>query len=406
MNKISKRAWSSWIIVTLFLFYQYILRVLPSILIDDIQGKFCVDCESFGSFSGIYYLSYAFVHIPVGIMLDRFGPKYILIISMLCCSIGILPIVYSDLWVMCVIGRLILGAGSAVAVLGLFKIIRLNFPVKKFGSVLSVSVTIGLLGAVYGGSPLQMLRGILDWESIVAILSLVGVVLALCTLILIPNYSMSGGMSFKESLLDCYNAIKVPYVLSSAIFGAFMVGPLEGFADVWGATFLREVYALDMRLSVFLPSLIFFGMCFGSPLLAYIGEKTNKYSLILRLCALFMAGLFIILLLFKVEKFYLYILFFSLGILSAYQVILMHINTVRVSEDSAGIVAALTNMIVMLFGYVFHNVIGTVVKVSGEYGLQHSYKYGIAIIPLFLIIAFIGLYGEKMHRTYRRQITI
>ena len=382
----------------IILFFQYILRVLPSVLIDDIQNKFCINCEEFGSFSGIYYLSYALVHIPIGMMLDRFGPKYILFISILCCSFGILPIVYCNSWLLCVIGRLVLGAGSATAVLGLFKIIRLNFPANKFGMVLSFSVTIGVLGAVYGGTPLQIIRNTMGWEFAVLLLSIIGIVLALFTLLLIPNNVVKSNISIQGILHDLKEVIKTPYIISSALFGAFMIGPLEGFADVWGATFLREVYEIDTNLSVFFPSLIFVGMCCGSPLLAYIGEKTEKYNLLFRLCALFMAILFVILLCFKIQQSFLYIFFFSVGIFSAYQVLLMHINTIRSAEKHAGIVTAFTNMTVMLFGYVFHNLIGKVVNIFSSLGTKESYISGIAIIPMFLILAFIGLYAEKMHR--------
>ena len=64
-------AWSIWMAASLFYAYQYILRVMPNIMMNDITQQFNIDATAFGQFSGIYYLGYSLMHLPIGIMLDR-----------------------------------------------------------------------------------------------------------------------------------------------------------------------------------------------------------------------------------------------------------------------------------------------------------------------------------------------
>ena len=48
---------------------------MPNIMLDDIMQQFQIDAATFGQFSGVYYIGYSLMHLPIGIMLDRFGPE-------------------------------------------------------------------------------------------------------------------------------------------------------------------------------------------------------------------------------------------------------------------------------------------------------------------------------------------
>ena len=60
-------AWMVWIIASLFYAYQYILRVMPNIMLDDIMQQFNLSSATFGQFSGVYYIGYSLMHIPLGL---------------------------------------------------------------------------------------------------------------------------------------------------------------------------------------------------------------------------------------------------------------------------------------------------------------------------------------------------
>ena len=303
VKKISAHAWLGWGIVTFFYAYQYILRVFPSIMMDEIREKFQVNAEQFGDFSGAYYLGYALIHIPVGLLLDRVGPRWVITVSVVFCTLSLIPLIADFNWMLAVAGRFLLGIGSSAAILGVFKVIRLNFPSQKFATVLGFSVMIGLLGAMYGGLPVQKLATSYGWEVILKGLLGAGALLSVLTAVLIPASRHNKGNetvpsqeiqgSFKAALRV---SIKTPYVLSTAFLAALMVGPLEGFADIWGVSFFIKGYGLPKETAAFLPSLIFLGMCFSAPLLAYIAERTGRYKLIVQLSALLMGLLFVLIL--------------------------------------------------------------------------------------------------------------
>ncbi|MBN9564627.1 MAG: MFS transporter [Alphaproteobacteria bacterium] len=394
-----KRAlpWVVWLLASIFYAYQYILRILPSITIDEIMHKFNIDATVFGQYSGVYYLGYAGMHIPLGIMLDRIGPKKVLPISIVAVVVGLMPMLYSDSWVLACIGRFMIGAGSSAAILGVFKIIRMTFSEERFGRMLGISVTIGLVGAIYGSQPLNYQLAIIGYEHMLHVIMFMGVLLALFIYIMVPAQKEDVILS-QSVWADVKNLLKTPNVLMICLLSGLMVGPLDGFADVWGASYLMVSYGFEKSMAASLPSLIFFGMGIGSPLLAVIAEKTGRYYEVIIACAAMMALTFVMLLFGKIQSFTMGTLFFLTGIACAYQILAIYKASTCVSESLVGLTTATVNMVIMAFGYMFHSSIGKVMEAAWDGTIidgihvysAKAYTLGLAIIPIALIIGGVG----------------
>jgi len=381
-------AWITWILASLFYAYQYILRVMPNIMMGDILKQYDMDAATFGQFSGIYYIGYCLMHLPVGIMLDRYGPKKVMPLCIFMTVIGMLPLIFSDFWVYPLMGRALIGMGSSAAILGTFKIIRLTFREDNFTRMLSLSVTIGLMGALYGGVPVSYMCDLFGNKVVITIFSLLGVVLGILIYLIVPNVkSVSSSFSIIVPIKAVFSS---PKVMGICFFAGMMVGPLEGFADVWGAGFFKQVYDFDNLLAVGLTSTIYLGMCFGGPLLSLIAEKSGYYLGTIVAAGLIMALSFCILLMGSVPSYAISMICIVVGICSAYQIIAIYKASTYVSDNEAGLTTAVANMIIMIFGAIFHSVIGWVINITGGVEDSMAYTFGIIAIPVALIIGSIG----------------
>ncbi|WP_075883432.1 MFS transporter [Candidatus Protochlamydia sp. W-9] len=380
-------AWVMWIVASIFYAYQYLLRVMPNIVIDDIMQQFQIGAATIGQFSGIYYIGYSLMHLPLGILLDRYGPRMIMSICILLTVIGLLPLIFATHWIYPIAGRALIGMGSSAAILGLFKIIRLSFSEEKFPRLLSISVMIGLLGAIYGGGPVGYLREIYGYHAIVQLFALIGIVLMGITYWMIPNVKSSRSTSMMSEIKD---VIFNKRVIWCCLFAGLMVGPLEGFADVWGRSFLKEVYQFDGTLAASLPSMIFIGMCFGAPILSLIAEKTGNYLTTIIGAGIIMTISFSSLLIWHLNTNWMGFNFIIVGICCAYQILAIYKASTYVSEQAAGLTTAVANMIIMIFGYTFHAIIGSIINVFGGSNNEQALIYGIAVIPIGLTIGILG----------------
>lgn len=380
-------AWAMWVIVSLFYAYQYILRVMPSVIMNDIMQQFDIDIAIFGQFSGIYYIGYALMHLPLGILLDRYGPKKIMPICILVTVIGLLPILFAKYWVYALIGRGLIGMGSSAAILSAFKIIRSTFSTENFTRALSFTVTIGLIGAIYGGGPMNYMCNALGYKTVTVILSCIGIALCIIAYAITPEIKSKQSDSILSDIKEVFSSKKV---MAICLLAGLMVGPLEGFADVWGKGFLQRVYGFDGITAASLASTIFVGMCFGSPILSYIATKTKNDTLTILGAGILMSLSFIMLLLGNLNASFISIMFSIVGICCAYQIIAIFKTATYVREGIVGLTTAVANMIIIIFGYVFHSIIGLIINLCGGAFSESAFIYGIGIIPVALIIGSIG----------------
>lgn len=380
-------AWFIWLIASIFYAYQYILRVMPNIMLNDIMQQFNMDAVVFGQFSGIYYIGYSLMHLPIGILLDRFGPRKVMTICILLTVIGLMPIIYAKNWMYPIVGRALIGIGSSAAILGTFKIIRMLFAEARFTRMLSFSVTIGLVGAIYGGGPLSYMCNAWGYKTVVQIFAAIGVLLACITYFIVPDIKSN----HKTTVISDIKAVFINGKVLLLCFSAgMMVGPLEGFADVWGSAFLKQVYGFDATTANYLPSMIFIGMCFGAPILSLIAEKTGYYLGTIIGAAGTMCIVFALLVAGGLTGNSIKVDFILVGLCCAYQILAIYKASTYVTENNAGLTTAVANMIIMSFGYAFHSIIGLVVNAYGGSNTIHSFTYGISVIPITLSMGILG----------------
>ncbi len=403
--------WIVWFLASVFYAYQFILRILPSITIDELMTRFHVDASHFGQFSGIYYLGYTAMHIPLGIMLDHIGPKKILPLSVLLIVIGLCPLLFGHSWILACIGRLFIGAGSSAAILGVFKIVRMTFPDEKFGRMLGISVTIGLVGAIYGSQPLNYILSLIGLDNVIYLIMISGLILALLIFMMVPAYRKEATSKNRISD-DVKNVLRTPQVLLICMSAGLMVGPMEGFTDVWGTSFLMTVYGFEETIAASLPSLIFIGMGVGAPVLAIFAEKTGKYYEIIVASALIMALIFFLLLFGKIDTYLMSGLFFITGMACAYQILAIYKASTYVKESLTALTTACANMIIMFFGYIFHSFIGHTMEYLWDGKVRDgvhiyspdAYTNALMIIPATLLAGGIGfmIVRNRSQRVRRR----
>ncbi|QKX00764.1 MFS transporter [Wolbachia endosymbiont of Dipetalonema caudispina] len=388
-----------WVLVSLFYAYQYILRVIPNIIAPGLISRFNISITDIGQFSGLYYVGYTLAHIPVGLILDRSGLKLILPICTILTFIGTLPLVCFDEWYFSILGRIIVGVGSSASAIGIFKVASMYFSREKSAKMASLSIVIGLLGAVYGGLPLDFLLNKFGWNYVIYFFSAFGCLLAFLLFVTIPSNGALKDANSNNILQDLKAVICNKYIILISFFGGLMIGPLEGFADGWAKAFLCEVYEMKGDLASSLSSFVFVGFGIGTLFLAFLLEKyPDKHYEIVITCSLAMIVSFLLLFTQASSLYVVLPALFVIGFASGYQVITIYKAISYVTTDLVGLATAFSNMIIMVFGYFFHVLIakivsfywtGTTIEGNPIYGSGLLIK-AMSIIPVCLLFAVFG----------------
>ncbi len=389
-----------WLLTVFFFAYQFILRLWPSLLMPQIMAQFSIDATAFGFLTSMYYYGYSGMQIPLAIALDRYQPRFVISSCVFLCGLSTFIFNYTDNWIIALLARFFIGAGSAIGFLGVSKVTSIWFNNNSYSKMIGFSFSIGLLGAVYGGRPTSYLIEKYGWMQIAVYLSLIAMVIGLLIMIFLvtPKNLKSDANSNNFSLKKFKEILKSKEIIWLSISNLLMVGALEGFADVWGLNYLIKAYGFEKSEAASIVSFIFIGMLIGGPLLALLSQKWGDYNII-SFCGIGITCIFIALAILQesLTSYSLNALFFLTGILCCYQVIVFSAGSTIVPARQLGIAIAFLNCMNMIGGSLFHSVIGIAMDYfwNGEienniriYNLS-SYINSLAIIPISSLIGAI-----------------
>lgn len=397
--------WAIWACGGLFYCYQFVLRVSPSIMTPDLMRAFQVNGCALGVLSAFYYYAYDALQIPLGFIMDRFGPRRVLTFSTSLCVIGSFLFASATTLPLASVGRLLMGAGSACAFIGTLKLATLWFPPQKVGKVIGFTMVLGTIGATSGGAPMAFLLDYIGWRSSLFLMSGLGLILALTMWMVIRDKNTS---SLKEvslpSAQDLWKGLSQLLRTSQfwfiAIYSSLMYVPLAAFADLWGVSYLSTVYNLDHKIAASAIAMIFFGIAIASPITTYLSDyfQTRRYPMIISaICSII---LYIIVIFIPVSLPIMYVLLFFTGISFTGQLLGFAAICEIIPTSMSGLTLGLTNMTVMLSGVIFQPFIGWVLDKAWDgkivqglpfYTLE-NWKIALSSIPICLFLALFLTY--------------
>jgi len=379
----NKTAWIMWSIPTLFYALVWVLRVAPGILKNDIMDYYGIDALKFSLIPAFYYAGYASMQIPVSFSMDRFKLNKVMAILMIATGVGLVLLSRAFWFPLAVFGCFIIGAGTTVSVLGSSNIINSNFHKHSYSFMFGLTLTSGLFAGACAGKIISMVTSYFNWQSFYMLATIFCIVLAIAALSLIKTSRKHAQKSnFSLRTVTAF-ILKDKFVILLALFSGFMTGPMQGFADVWGLGFLSKSLGFERSTAIFINSLCFLGYGIGAPI---IGKMAQKYDLLkesLVTCGIVMALSFLtILFVPNLGSASIGTLLFLSGLGSAYPPLTFAIALHSTKKEFGNVAIGISNMILMIFGSVYHTLIGLLYTTSPT--------LGISIIPLGVIIGTIG----------------
>ena len=293
-HPILRLALYGWATGALFFFYAWILRVAPSVMIDELMRDFAVGAAAVGNLSAFYFYGYAGMQIPVGLLMDRFGPRRLMTVAALGCAAGCLVFALAPtLWALS-LGRLLIGATAAFSLVGAMTVAGQWFPPARFALLSGFAMMLGMAGGVFGQAPLRLLVEELDWRQASLALAGGGVLLALAAAATVRDKSRSSG-GLRQVMTGLARVGRNRQTWLIALAGLGTTGPLLGFAGLWGVPYLVLTQGLDRTSAAGVTSMMFVGWGVGAPVIGWlsdrIGRRKPPFVAGLVLTAVAMAGL-------------------------------------------------------------------------------------------------------------------
>src|SRR5262249_41396064 len=253
-----------------------VFRTINALIATDLAAELNISAADLGLLTSVYFLVFAAVQLPLGALLDRYGPKTIQSALLLLASAGALIFALADGLFGLILGRAVLGVGVDLALMAGFKAIVLWFPPERIVLVNGWLVTLGALGAVTATAPAEVVVQAVGWRGTFAVLAGLSALAALLVLFAVPERPPGRptiGISPSASLSTVY---RDPRFWRVAPLSAVGIGTSWSLQGLWAAPWLRDVAGLDRASVVDHLSIMAFAVCASALLLGVLARWLRR----------------------------------------------------------------------------------------------------------------------------------
>lgn len=400
--------WLVWGIAALFSLYTFLLESVPSVMIPELMNHYGIEIAAIGTLTASFFYTYIAMQVPSGILIDVFGPKKILKISFITCTLSVFWFAFSHYYWEGQYSRMLMGLGTAPAVVATLCLASRWFKPELFLLLITLTEFLVLGGGVLGAGGVAKCVVFLGWRETLITIGITGLILTLLSFFIIQDHPLKPHnpmhrISFKDSIKTTFYYLKkiisIKQVWISGLYAGLVFGIFPAFAGLWAVPYLMKRFQLTVDVAALFASTLFLGACFGNIVLGslslYITKKKplmivgSATSLLLLLFAFYgptlsLPGLFVLYLLIGLFS---STYSFSFSLIGAY-----------IPSEAKGLSMGLANMFCLTLGApLFQPLIGKLLTwhkdTSGyqiiSYSNSPEYDFALALLPLSLLLSLI-----------------
>jgi len=408
--------WVVWSLAVIFYLYEYVLRVIPAVMVSELMQTFAVSASGLGLLTAFYLYAYAPMQLPVGMLMDRFGARRLLTFAAFICAAGSIMFGVSHSLNIASFGRLLMGAGSAFAFVGVVYVCSHWFEAKRLALLVGLANSLGMLGAASGQGPLSYVVDHIGWRQMWIYLGIFGLLLAVIIYFAIKKEPKSApaGQVAHESTNGILRKLKIvssnPQSWINSVIALLFYATTVAFAGLWAVPFLMRVYGLPKEVAGFASSMIFIGWIVGGPLIGHFSDHIGKRKPMLLMFALICLGAMVGILLFNsMPVWLLYTLLFSVGFCQSAELLCYCLAVELNPPEAKGTAIALTNFMVFLAGALIQPIVGYFLDLGWTGQMLNNeriysatdYKVAMIVFPATLLLSVIMTFFLKEKRLHR-----
>ncbi|MBM3502454.1 MAG: MFS transporter [Alphaproteobacteria bacterium] len=225
-------------------------RVSTGVIAPDLMRELALSAEAMGALNSAFFFGFAAAQLPIGVLLDRWGPRITVPLTMLLAVAGAAVFYAASSAIGLTIGRALMGIGTGGVLMGSLVVASRWFPGDRFAAVTSVFVATGTVGAVLATTPLATASALFGWRGAFALMAVITLAGLLMAYIVVrdapPGHAYHGRQ--RETWGDAFRGLKevlrnrrLPYIVAA---NAVAYPSALTIAGLWGAPYLTGIHGL------------------------------------------------------------------------------------------------------------------------------------------------------------------
>lgn len=404
--------WAVWLVAAFFIFYQYMLQISPSVMIPELMKTMSIDVLQIGILSSSFFYTFAFLQIPVGILIDRVGARRLLIPGIFFSAVACMLFAFSTHFWMGFSSRLLMGAMASPAIVATLYLVGRWFRPERFALMVGVTELFWRLGTAIGEPSLSALVGSSwGWHGTMVIYSLIGFFLVAVALFIVRDHP-SVMITTTEQVVSepeiegvwakLKEVMTLPQAWLLSLFTGLMYTLTATFAALWCIPYMQQRYGLSLPVAAVGVSMVFWGSGLSAPFFGWLSDFISRRKPVLFIGTfLTLASLFVVLYWPALPLSGMYIALFFMGVGNGVYIIPYAMLREVTPKSTHGTAMGYLNMICVLVGgpllqpliglLLEYQKSGPIVNGVATLALQ-DYQIALSVLSVCIFIAFILIF--------------
>jgi sugar phosphate permease len=284
--------WAVWFaavaVYVLAVFHRTSLAVAGLVAVD----RFGISAAELATFTMVQLLVYAGMQIPVGVLLDRYGSRRLLVVGLTMMTAGQLWFACVDSYAPALAARVLVGAGDAMVFVSVLRLIASWFPPARTPLLNQLTGVCGQLGAVAAAIPMAAALSGWGWERAFGVAGGLGIVLGLILLVVVRDApDLADEVLDPPSLEEVRTGLRDSWAEPGTRLGLWthFTTPFSAtaFTLLWGYPYLTEAEGLGRTAAGSMLTLTTVAALASAPLLGgFVGRHPyHRSTLVLAVVA-------------------------------------------------------------------------------------------------------------------------
>ena len=224
-------------------YLSYLFRTVNAVVSENLTRELGIGPAELGLLTSIYLIAFASSQIPLGVALDRYGPRKLNGFLLLFAAAGAALFAFAESYPVLLIGRALIGFGVSAALMGAFKANALWFPADRIPLMNNLIGAFGAVGAISATRPVEMLLHVATWRDVFGGLAVLTVAVSLLILFVVPEKKGAAQTdeSFAKQLRGYRTIIGDSRFWQVSLLYALCYSAFVSYQTLWADPWLRDV---------------------------------------------------------------------------------------------------------------------------------------------------------------------
>jgi MFS family permease len=381
-------------------YLSYLCRSINAVISAELSSSMDLRASDLGLLTSVYFLSFAAMQLPIGIALDRYGPRRVQGVLLLLAAVGAAIFGAAHSLSAFVIGRALIGLGVAAALISGLKALVQWFPKERLPLLNGCFIMMGALGAVTATAPAELLVAWAGWRALFAVLAVATGACAALVVLASPEAPRDSAKPRCRGLLG----LKIIYTDARfwrlAPLSTMCISTAWALQGLWAGPWLADVENLGHPEIVRHLLVMALALCGGAFVLGTAADRLRRRGVRMQMILVFVAITFILaqialIVRLPVPSYAVWAMVASVG---AATVLSFTIIAEYFPSEMNGQASAALNIFHIGGAFVLQYAIGLIIEIWGSNGGHYpplAYQTAFAIVICFQLAAFIWFLSSE-----------